>query len=63
MTHFVCIGRYNHNGDWTVTQIYGSGGTLAHATAIAQEYNKKHDCDDAYVKPFNTLSDNRCPVR
>ena len=52
MTHFVKVGRYNHMGDWVVTQIYGSAGTKAHAQKVADEYNRKHACSDAYVAPF-----------
>ncbi len=48
-TYHVRIGRYDHNGEWQVTQLYGSAGTRLHAQRVADEYNRKHRCNDAYV--------------
>lgn len=45
----VRIGRYDSNGEWLVTQIYGSAGSPAYAQRIADEYNRKHNCTDAYI--------------
>ncbi len=45
----VRIGRYDSNGEWVITQIYGSSGNYTYAQKIADAYNRKYQCDDAYV--------------
>lgn len=52
MTHYVCVGRYDSNGNWTETQVYGGAGTFEHACRVASAYNAEHGTDDAWVRPF-----------